>query len=364
MPDPAGASRDVRDATTAYETWLGKQLKLRAEDLDKKHAAMSDGVFPFLRATFYRWLQLWREVCPELSSAPPVLAVGDLHVENFGTWRDSEGRLVWGISDFDESYPLPFTLDLVRLSASALVATDEGQLGIGEKPALEAILEGFRKALDSGGEPFVLAERHRWLRNAASGELRDPDRFWDKMQRLPDASRVPADAARALKAALPDSKVPHRIATRTAGLGSLGRERYVAVASWRGGAIAREAKALAPSAAVWAGYGKDRRIRYADVLDTAIRALDPCVSVRGTWLLRRLAPDCSRIELSVLAGKKDESKLLCAMGWETANIHLGSAKAPALARYLKDQDSRWLLNAARAMRDATQKDWREWKALV
>jgi len=32
-----------------------------------------------------------------------VLAVGDLHVENFGTWRDAEGRLIWGVNDFDES---------------------------------------------------------------------------------------------------------------------------------------------------------------------------------------------------------------------------------------------------------------------
>ena len=44
--------------------------------------------------------------------------VGDLHVENFGTWRDVEGRLVWGVNDFDEAYALPYTNDLVRLVAS------------------------------------------------------------------------------------------------------------------------------------------------------------------------------------------------------------------------------------------------------
>jgi len=36
-----------------------------------------------------------------------VLAVGDLHVENFGTWRDAEGRLIWGVNDFDEAWRLP-----------------------------------------------------------------------------------------------------------------------------------------------------------------------------------------------------------------------------------------------------------------
>jgi len=47
-----------------------------------------------------------------------VLAVGDLDLENFGTWCDSLGRLAWGINDFDEAFPLPYTHDLVRLPAT------------------------------------------------------------------------------------------------------------------------------------------------------------------------------------------------------------------------------------------------------
>ena len=39
--------------------------------------------------------------------------VGDLHVENYGTWRDAEGRLVCGNNDFDETCPLPYTNDVV-----------------------------------------------------------------------------------------------------------------------------------------------------------------------------------------------------------------------------------------------------------
>ena len=35
----------------------------------------------------------------------------------YGTWRDTEGRLVWGINDFDEAYPSPYTNDLVRLAS-------------------------------------------------------------------------------------------------------------------------------------------------------------------------------------------------------------------------------------------------------
>ena len=51
-----------------------------------------------------------------------VLAVGDIHLENFGTWRDADGRLVWGVNDFDEAAQMPYVLDLVRLAASALLA--------------------------------------------------------------------------------------------------------------------------------------------------------------------------------------------------------------------------------------------------
>src|SRR5262249_20118319 len=52
-----------------------------------------------------------------------------LHVENYGSSRDAEGRLVWGINDFDEAGPPPYTNDLVRLATSAWLAIEIGSLG-------------------------------------------------------------------------------------------------------------------------------------------------------------------------------------------------------------------------------------------
>ena len=75
-------------------------MKLIPSDVKLKHRNMALSAFPFLRATFYRWAQWWPVVCPELARAPQVLAVGDLHVENFGTWRDLEGRLDLGRERF------------------------------------------------------------------------------------------------------------------------------------------------------------------------------------------------------------------------------------------------------------------------
>ena len=43
---------------------------------------------------------------------------GDLHVENFGTYLNSHGRLVFDVNDFDEAYLGPFTWDLQRFAAS------------------------------------------------------------------------------------------------------------------------------------------------------------------------------------------------------------------------------------------------------
>ena len=143
----------IHQATSAYEAWLGRQMPLVQADLKLKHARMAESPFAFLRATFYRWRQLWPEVCSELASAPDVLGVGDLHVENFGTWRDREGRLAWGVNDFDEACWLPYANDLVRLAASARLAARENQLLGAEERMCETLLAGYQEAMSSGGGP-------------------------------------------------------------------------------------------------------------------------------------------------------------------------------------------------------------------
>ena len=352
-------------ATRSYEAWLGGRIKLLQADLARKHAAMAESVFPFLRATYYRWAQLWPKICASEDRAPRVLAVGDLHVENFGTWRDIEGRLVWGVNDFDEAYELTYTNDLVRLAASAHIAIREARLKIGAKDACDAILNGYRKGLQSGGRAFVLAEDHPWLRAMVTGVLRDPRQFWKKLDGLVRwRGRIPKSARKGMERMLPERDLAYRVAHRIAGLGSLGRERYVAIAVYRGARIAREAKALAPSACVWAS-GKDatERICYQEILDRSVRAIDPFVRLKGRWIVRRLAPDCSRIELSHMSKERDESKLLHAMGFETANVHLGTPQmAPAIARDLAKRPRHWLHEAAANMVTATIEDWKEWRA--
>lgn len=355
---------NIVKATHSYEKWLGTRLRLIGPDLEKKHAAMTGDVFCFLRATFYRWIELWPEACPECAKAPRVLAVGDLHVENFGTWRDVEGRLVWGINDFDEAYELPYTIDLARLAASAHLAIREAHLRLGEKEACDAVIAGYEEGLSSGGAAFVLEEHHWWLRSMVSGVLRDPKHFWDKMDALTTLkTRVPERARRAMEKMLPAGCGECRIVHRVAGLGSLGRERYVTIAEYCGGKVAREAKALAPSACVWAeAGGPSCAIRYQEILDRAVRSIDPFVRMKGRWIVRRLAPDCSRVELTSMPKERDESRLLYSMGYETANVHLGTRKTvKKIAKDLRKRPGRWLHRAAESMVKATLADWERWR---
>lgn len=304
---PAGMGKDaamnIQQATRTYEAWLGSHVRVVRSDLDAKHDLMAQDVFSFLRATFYRWMQLFPALCPEENEAPRVLAVGDLHVENYGTWRDAEGRLIWGINDFDEAFPLPYTVDLVRLAASAWLAAEAGHLSFAPADICGAILEGYASGLQNGGEPFVLSEKHPLLRDAATNRLRDPVVFWDKFAALPTINPVPAKVRLMLKQAMPERGLAFRLAHRRAGLGSLGRERYTAIADWRGGKVAREAKALLPSACVWAAGRTNGEIYYSRMLSQAVRAPDPFLAVKGGWVLRRLAPYCSRIESVAIASQ-------------------------------------------------------------
>ncbi len=357
----------IQAATASYEAWLGKQLTLLPADLEIKHQHMAESPFLFLRATFYRWTQLWPPNAAAVAKAPLVLAVGDLHVANFGTWRDHEARLVWGINDFDEAYPLPYTIDLVRLATSAHLAINEAHLSIPHKDACDAILLGYRDGLAAGGAPLVLAEKHAWLRRMMTGVLRDPEIFWGKMDALGEISEgVPGSAQKGVQRLLPAKNLNCRWTHRVAGLGSLGRQRFVALALFDGAQIAREAKAMAPSACVWSGKRPVKKatagIHYQEILDSCVRAQDPYVELRGRWIVRRLAPDCSRVELSSLPRQRDESKLLHAMGWETANVHLSRRKnSSTILADLKKRPRQWLHRAATSMLNATMADFEAWK---
>ena len=43
-------------------------------------------------------------------------------------------------------------------------------------------------------------------------------------------------------------------------------------------------------------------------MDTSVRALDPFVQVKNGWIVRRLAPDCIRVEIGAIPKDKEKDK--------------------------------------------------------
>lgn len=353
---------NIREATLNYEAWMKKCSAIVDADLRNKHQQMRDDLFCFFRGTYYRWAQLFPEVCPELFHSPKVLATGDLHVGSFGTWRDGEGRLSWGVDDFDEAFPMSYANDLVRLAASAKILIDEGDLKIKLKPACAAILEGYEKTLLSGGRPFVLAEESTYLLTLGIRAIKPAKDFWGKLKHLPAVSgALPKNLKAALEKSLPP-KVKYKLVRREAGVGSLGQPRFVAIADWCGGSIAREAKALVPSASVWiAGKVEGGQNYYQKAISGAVRSKDPFQRTVNGWLIRRLSPDSNPIEITDLPRGSDEETLLHAMGTEAANVHLGSEKSVSqVLKDLRKKKPNWIRAAAKDMAQAMEHEWNKY----
>ena len=335
---------------------------------------MAECPFVFLRATYYAWARLWPAVLPKLADAPEVRSVGDLHLENFGTWRDAEGRLAWGINDFDEASVLPYTNDLVRLATSVALAYDEQRIRTPAEDLSRAFLRSYRDCLELGGRPVVFGEEHRRLQEHILRDLiqeqkqeKPTKRSKNKTSRSgrSGGAAAPEDCQEALERALPAGTGTVEIRPRVAGVGSLGRPRYVATGLWSGGPVMREAKARVASATVWAhgeaaGDGVDS---FEFLLQKSIRSSDPFLHLSGRWVIRRLAADTDKIKIEVKSLPRSlERELAGLMGTEVANVHLATADTrSAILEDLRRRPRGWLLDAARDMAALTEDSHKAWR---
>lgn len=163
--------RDPKEAV-AFVKKLDRQLGLSQEMTREKHRLMSQDSHTFFRvvpALFYHDLQstyLERSrLLPE--PAPRVGIVGDAHVLNVGTFRSPEGKVVWGLNDFDQAEVGSPEWDLERLGVSLYVAARSG--GVDKKEALELVRQmgsSYLKNLGKEGPAFLTARE-------AGGEIKD-----------------------------------------------------------------------------------------------------------------------------------------------------------------------------------------------
>ncbi len=350
----------ITKSAKAYEAWLRQHLgkEVVTADVRTKHARMAQAPFPFLRATYWRWAETIFDVCPELKSAPSVLSVGDLHLENFGTWRDDDGRLVWGVNDFDEAAEMPYVLDLVRLAASALLGCPH----VGTPRTISAnLLKGYQRGL-ANPHAIILDHDYDWLRQLVVVPNTERVHFWQKMESLKPLKHAPPQRyTKVLAGAMPAPKLKMTFSPRTAGLGSLGRPRWVGLAQWQGAPVLREVKAALPSA--WTRANGGSRGLYCFKIATGrYRAPDPWFDLKDGIVVRRLSPNNRKLDAETHPLDLISRKYLRAMGRELAAIHLGDGNQnAAIAHDLENRDPEWLASAAVRAATFIRREQREWR---
>lgn len=343
----------IQRDTDKYEAWLRKHCRVVEDDLKEKHRRMRGNVLAFLRATYFRWARTIESVCPELAAAPRVACIGDIHVENFGTWRDADSRLVWGVNDYDEVAFMPYAYDLVRLATSAILTP---RLQADSSAVVAAILDGYRSAL-ADPRAALLDQQADWLRSFANPTAQSNRSFWRAIDACRDAD--PPSAVRgALMRRLPGDCRLVRFASQTKGVGSLGRPRFVVIAEWNGGLVVREAKAVVPSAWIWAHDKKEpRHAWFVDLARGSFRSPDPLLGTEAGFVIRHVAPDARKIELNDVPGPHLPARLLAAMGADLAAVHAADPRSPRIAQDLEARAGGWLLRAVRAASEHIERDF-------
>ncbi|MEV4441352.1 DUF2252 domain-containing protein [Streptomyces sp. NPDC049577] len=116
------AERRGEEILAVFDTAFGELLAADPAAFRVKFRKMAASAFAFYRGTaclFYADLARgWGSGDYLDDRTSRVWIHGDLHAENFGTYMDANGRLVFNVNDFDEAYVGPFTWDLKRFAAS------------------------------------------------------------------------------------------------------------------------------------------------------------------------------------------------------------------------------------------------------
>ena len=296
----------------------------------------------------------------ELADAPAVIGVGDIHLENYGVWRDGEGRLVWGVNDFDEAAEMPYAVDVVRLAASAILS--QAAKRSARKSICADILEGYRRGL-AKPRPFTLDEKHLWLRTLfAVKERRAPALLEEdeQAQKGHAGSRAVQQAARGADARRRCDDRQVRAARGRhwkPGASALCRRGHLARRR-----LVREAKAPRP---VQRGSLSHRqrspRPSGALIANGRYRAPDPWYQVDRHIVVRRLSPNARKIEVVAHPIELAEPDMLQAMGYELANVHLGTGdRKQAIEKNLDRRKAKWLVRAAETAAEFVIRDFEEW----
>lgn len=118
--------------------------------LKLKYQAMRSDVFSFFRGTCHLFYQDFSTVSL-LHDTPVVWVCGDLHLENFGSYKGDNRLVYFDINDFDEAALAPCSWDLARFLTSVIVGFHT--LGVSESDEIvlcQAFLDAYITALKKG----------------------------------------------------------------------------------------------------------------------------------------------------------------------------------------------------------------------
>jgi uncharacterized protein (DUF2252 family) len=219
-----------------------------------KLARMAENAFAFFRGACPLFAHAWSELKPP-DGGPEILICGDLHLENFGAYRDDDGEFIYDINDFDESLIAPCAIDPVRCATSILLAAELWRLSpLQANSMVLAYLDEYRRAVSTPMQTRLIdASAPRVSRGpiwellgktalASQEELLDhhTERLKNGTRRISrDKRRHPAvaqDRADEIAAAFeaygrargaPEFYRALDVTARVAGIGSLGLERYL-----------------------------------------------------------------------------------------------------------------------------------------
>jgi uncharacterized protein (DUF2252 family) len=212
-----------------------------------KFHALRESAFRFLRGTCH----LFYHRCARLKLAPgstKTWICGDLHLENFGTFKGDNRLIYFDINDFDEAIQAPCSWDIVRLTCSIAVALHENKVSARKSKALQksavrtylkTLAQGKALMIERGNAPLLIKQLFKRL------DKRSRNNFIKKHTTMLDSKRVividkvhtlPIVKKQKLKKSLHDLFANHSvwknykiidIAGRRAGTSSLVLEKYI-----------------------------------------------------------------------------------------------------------------------------------------
>jgi uncharacterized protein (DUF2252 family) len=370
------------------------------ERLKLKYQAMSEGAFVFLRGTCHLFADDW-PAGSDLDQAPQAWICGDLHLENFGTFKGDNRLEYFDINDFDEAALAPCTRDVARLLTSVLLAARS--LALKRPQAIHlcrTFIESYVAALEEGKARWIERETSEGMVKNLLKSLRSRKRK-DLLDRKTDLEggrrRIRVDGVRALPASRADrqkvklfmAKFAARqaeprffrvvdVARRIAGTGSLGVERYVILIEGKGSPdknFLLDLKAAQPSAwrasltvaqPAWSTEA-DRVVSIQKRVQAISPALLQAVEIGSTsYVLRELQPVEDRLSLSQRNGKLRRLEGVTAtMGGVTAWAHLrssgrqGASVADSFIEFAKQSSwRRRVLEYAEHYGTQVRREWR------